>query len=166
MPFSIYPPPKSAKFRQSSNKISKRRFLRLSKGHSLNFLYLLTEFTTQVPQNLEITYGKQQAETSLLTIHLKKARKKHPESYEISSTKGGLSLTAPTETGLFRGLASLKQILRHCPQDLPYFEINDEPDFKNRGVMLDVSRCKVPTINSLKKLIDRFADLKYNQLQL
>ena len=32
--------------------------------------------------------------------------------------------------------------------------------------MLDISRCKVPTLATLKTLIEQFADLKYNQLQL
>ena len=32
--------------------------------------------------------------------------------------------------------------------------------------MLDISRCKVPTLTTLKTLIEQFADLKYNQLQL
>lgn len=32
--------------------------------------------------------------------------------------------------------------------------------------MLDISRCKVPTLATLRRLIDRLASLKYNQLQL
>ena len=44
--------------------------------------------------------------------------------------------------------------------------IDDEPDFEYRGVMLDVSRGKVPKIEEIKKLIDLLSELKYNQLQL
>ncbi len=44
--------------------------------------------------------------------------------------------------------------------------IEDEPAFKNRGFMLDISRDRVPTISTLKSLIDILAELKYNQFQL
>jgi hypothetical protein len=35
-----------------------------------------------------------------------------------------------------------------------------------RGIMIDISRDKVPTMNSLRALIDRLASLKINQVQL
>lgn len=41
-----------------------------------------------------------------------------------------------------------------------------KPDFRTRGYMLDVSRCKVPTMDSLRRLVDLLAGLRYNQLQL
>lgn len=39
-------------------------------------------------------------------------------------------------------------------------------DIKARGVMLDISRTKVPTMDTLLTLIDQFSTLKYNQIQL
>jgi len=45
-------------------------------------------------------------------------------------------------------------------------EIVDQPDFPVRGVMLDVSRDKVPTMETVKMLADDLAALKINQLQL
>jgi hypothetical protein len=38
--------------------------------------------------------------------------------------------------------------------------------FAERGFLLDISRCKVPTIETLFGLIDLLAELKYNQLYL
>ena len=32
--------------------------------------------------------------------------------------------------------------------------------------MLDISRCKVPTMETIHELVDLLADLKYNELQL
>ncbi|MEM7792476.1 MAG: beta-N-acetylhexosaminidase, partial [Verrucomicrobiota bacterium] len=40
------------------------------------------------------------------------------------------------------------------------------PLFERRGLMLDISRNRVPTMGMLKWLIDRLADLRYNELQL
>jgi N-acetyl-beta-hexosaminidase len=45
-------------------------------------------------------------------------------------------------------------------------KINDWPDFPARGVMLDVSRNKVPTLETLCALVDLIAGWKVNQLQL
>lgn len=53
-----------------------------------------------------------------------------------------------------------------APTYLPCFTITDWPDFKARGVMLDISRTKVPSMDTLLSLIEQLAALKYNQLQL
>lgn len=45
-------------------------------------------------------------------------------------------------------------------------EIEDWPDFSVRGVMLDISRDKVPTMSTLFSLIDMLAEWKINQVQL
>ena len=45
-------------------------------------------------------------------------------------------------------------------------QIDDKPDFANRGVMLDISRDKVPTMETLYKQIDILAECKINQIQL
>src|SRR5207342_333696 len=42
----------------------------------------------------------------------------------------------------------------------------DWPDFAVRGVMLDISRDKVPTMATLYEMVNLFASLKINQLQL
>jgi hypothetical protein len=49
---------------------------------------------------------------------------------------------------------------------LPVGKIDDSPDIATRAVMLDISRDKVPTIETLEALIDRLAEWKVNQLQL
>ena len=49
---------------------------------------------------------------------------------------------------------------------LPVGTVEDWPDLAVRGVMLDVSRTKVPTLETLLALVDRLASWKVNQLQL
>jgi len=64
------------------------------------------------------------------------------------------------------GLRTLAQLLRQFPRSLPALDIDDEPAFTRRGVMLDVSRNKVPTMASLMQTVDLLASLKFNHLQL
>ncbi|MCZ6674873.1 MAG: beta-N-acetylhexosaminidase, partial [Verrucomicrobia bacterium] len=63
-------------------------------------------------------------------------------------------------------LLTLKQLAGGSTDYLPQCEIKDWPSFENRGIMLDVSRSKVPTLDTLFNLIDQFANWKINQLQL
>jgi hypothetical protein len=49
---------------------------------------------------------------------------------------------------------------------LPACRITDHPDFLVRGVMLDISRDKVPTMDTLFMLVDMLAEWKVNHLQL
>lgn len=44
--------------------------------------------------------------------------------------------------------------------------LNETPRFPNRGLMLDISRNRVPTMACLRRLVDALAALHYNQLQL
>ena len=45
-------------------------------------------------------------------------------------------------------------------------KITDWPDFANRGIMIDVSRDKVPTMETLYRMVDMLSSWKINQVQL
>lgn len=51
-------------------------------------------------------------------------------------------------------------------EPLPAFTIVDKPAFARRGVMLDITRCRVPTPALLYDSIDLLAALRINELQL
>lgn len=50
--------------------------------------------------------------------------------------------------------------------DVPAAVMRDWPDFAARGVMLDVSRDRIPTMDTLFMLVRRLAAMKVNQFQL
>src|SRR6516162_7454869 len=90
-----------------------------------------------------------------------------PQGYRLELTTSGTFLASADDAGRFYGEATLTQ-LRRLREDgsLPTGVIEDWPDLAIRGVMLDVSRDKVPTMPTLTALIDRLAGWKINQLQL
>ncbi|MCS6829707.1 MAG: glycoside hydrolase family 20 zincin-like fold domain-containing protein [Armatimonadota bacterium] len=88
------------------------------------------------------------------------------QGYRLQITPQRISVTASEPAGLFYGVMTLKQILRQCAGELPCCEINDHPDFASRGVMLDISRDKVPTLETLFALVDELAEWKINHLEL
>src|SRR5260370_11247177 len=75
-------------------------------------------------------------------------------------------MTGAADAGLFYAPATLAQLARLNNGSLPAGTISDHPDLAVRGVMLDVSRDKVPTMQTLRDLIDRLASWKVNQVQL
>ena len=62
--------------------------------------------------------------------------------------------------------AAEAQLFRQFPNGVPCLHIEDWPDFPTRGVMIDISRDKVPTMATLYALVDLLASMKINQLQL
>ncbi len=91
---------------------------------------------------------------------------KAPSGYVIRVTDTRVDAVASTPVGLYRAAQTLSQIARAFGDRWPVSRMVDWPDFPNRGVMLDISRGKVPTMETLYGLVDRFAALKYNQVQL
>lgn len=77
-----------------------------------------------------------------------------------------VSITGGDEAGVFYGVQTLIQLLQTYGSTLPRLEAEDYPDFPVRGIMLDISRDRVPTMNTLIQLIDLLASWKINQLQL
>ncbi|MCL4505371.1 MAG: family 20 glycosylhydrolase [Chloroflexi bacterium] len=90
----------------------------------------------------------------------------HAQGYTLDITDSGLSIQGADNAGVFYGVMTLVQLLRQYGSRLPLLHIEDYPDFPARGIMLDVSRDKVPTMKTLFELVDMLAGLKINELQL
>lgn len=75
-------------------------------------------------------------------------------------------VAAADAEGLRNARATLVQLARASGAFLPACEIEDEPAMPIRGVMLDVSRLRVPTMKQLFAIVDQLALLKFNHLQL
>ncbi|NPA89992.1 MAG: family 20 glycosylhydrolase [Chloroflexi bacterium] len=91
---------------------------------------------------------------------------RHPQGYELTITEQGIHVVADAPAGVFYAVMTLTQILQQRGRTLPTVRIRDWPDFPNRGVMLDISRDKVPTMETLYALVDLLASFKVNQFQL
>jgi hexosaminidase len=90
----------------------------------------------------------------------------HPEGYELTIRRNGIQIAYREPPGLRAAHATLRQLRREYGRRLPCLHIRDWPDFRRRGVMLDVSRGRVPKLETLLDLARRLADFKINELQL
>jgi hypothetical protein len=88
------------------------------------------------------------------------------EGYRLVIRPDGVRIEASGAAGAFYGQMTLRQLARLCPDALPCGAIEDWPDIPIRGVMLDVSRDKVPTMATLFMLIEMLAEWKVNHLEI
>ena len=124
-------------------------------------VYLVKE--TAAEENLVAFYEKVKDGNRDITFFCKGLLQE--EGYEIRITKQGVEVDYAAECGKFRALTSLRQLLK-AGAELPCGVITDYPQFERRGYMLDISRCRMPKVETLTELIDLLADLKYNEIQL
>ncbi|HLI53274.1 MAG TPA: glycoside hydrolase family 20 zincin-like fold domain-containing protein [Acidimicrobiales bacterium] len=89
------------------------------------------------------------------------------QGYRLNIAADGVRLEAADPPGEFyarRTLAQLRTL--HPDGQLPVGTVEDWPDLPVRGAMVDVSRCRVPTLERLLELVERLANLKVNHLEL
>ncbi len=94
------------------------------------------------------------------------------EGYHLTMTPNGVEIRAGADAGIYYGIQSLKCMippgqLAVASESiiLPTAVIRDEPRFKYRGLMIDVSRNFVPA-DQIKKVIDLMGLYKLNRLHL
>jgi hypothetical protein len=88
------------------------------------------------------------------------------QGYRLRIEADRVRIDSADDAGTFYGRATLTQLRGVYGENLPLLLVEDWPDLAVRGVMLDVSRDKVPTLDTLKALIDRLASWKINHLEL
>jgi len=96
-----------------------------------------------------------------------------PQAYTLEIDRTGACIVASDLAGSVYGMLTLAQLLAASPEapsenriSLDCVVIEDWPDFEHRGVLLDISRDRVPTMEWLYRWIDLLAGWKINQIQL
>jgi hexosaminidase len=101
---------------------------------------------------------------------LKDEKITNKEGYELTVSKTGITISASTATGAFYGVQSLRQLIPIQFENGSYegsevaiqnIEIKDAPQFKYRGMHLDVGR-HFFSVDFIKKYIDMMSMLKMN----
>ncbi len=100
------------------------------------------------------------------TLLLKLDNQLPAQGYTLHITPRQIALTGADSAGLFYASRTFLQLVRQFRDALPACLITDAPDFPTRGVMLDISRDKVPTMETLQRLAEELADWKINRLEL
>lgn len=122
------------------------------------------------PRRLEATGGVQDAAvaTAAPAVVIDPAAIEAPEGYQLVLAPSRTEIVAHDRAGAFYAEQTLAQIRRQAGPagEIPCAAIEDRPDFRHRGFMLDVSRDRVPAMERLFALVDLLAEWKLNELQL
>lgn len=99
-------------------------------------------------------------------LRLQRCVQLNGEAFRLTVEETVITVSAATDRGFYYGLAALKILLATYENLLPLGTIEESPAYPNRGMMLDVSRGKMPTLTYLKQLVSVLSDMRYNILQL
>ena len=99
------------------------------------------------------------------SIILREFKFENEEEYKIEIKENQVIIEG-FGAGLFYGCQSFRQLVREFGACIPNLTIEDSPYFKYRGFYHDVTRGMIPTLDTLKSLVDKAAFYKINQLQL
>lgn len=121
-----------------------------------NALFLSEYLKKATGENFAIETGSEGKNAIVLKLGLESS---NPEAYQLKVSNDGVTITAPTEAGVFYGIQTLRKsvpVAIGATVSLPAVEINDYPRFSYRGMMLDISR-HFFTIDEVKEYIDMLA---------
>ncbi|MBN1486140.1 MAG: family 20 glycosylhydrolase [Anaerolineae bacterium] len=166
----LLPQPRSMVRTVGFFELCKPRFIQCT-SPELRFSALRFQSVLQEITGIHWPLTASQSENTGLSLQVLPAAIPQPQGYHLRITPAGIQVQAYDAAGIFYAVCTLVQLLRRSQSTegrsvLPCLEIHDWPDFPVRGVMLDISRDKVPTLDTLYALVDRLAGWKINQLQL
>lgn len=104
-----------------------------------------------------------------LSLDRTRGIERHAQGYRIEireNQPSAVTVIAGAAEGMRHGAATLAQLIRQYGHSLPALDISDQPAFATRGVMLDISRDRVPTMEHLREIVNTLGLLKCNHLQL
>ncbi len=169
----LFPSPQHVEITDARFVVPDEPLVHLPPEHS-SLLGATTERLTQALQSygLRFRWTTATAEAKI-TLHIHPASLPTPQSYRLEIDDAGIRVIGTDEAGLFYGVSTLTQLIHLHTRatatespTLPGLRINDWPDFPHRGVLLDVSRDKVPMMGTLYDLVEMLASWKINQVQL
>lgn len=88
------------------------------------------------------------------------------DEYILKILNNFIEINYTSDSGLFYALISLKHLNTFYKNAIPNLYIRDFPSLEIRGVLLDISRDKIPKLDTFYKIIDILADIKINHFQL
>lgn len=164
----LFPVPAAVKYGKGTRDLTDAKWIILPEGANFPLKKRVMEMAQALARSFvlapRVTSGLPSAGDVLVEMKRKKSLAK--EEYILSLKKeGGIVLQAAEDAGFFYGMQTVCQILAD-PVSIPLFEIKDAPSMEERSYMLDISRNKVPTMETVKALVKSLAAMRYNSIQL
>ena len=166
----LLPAPQRLRRERGGHRLSPGRLIQVAGGDRAALLRIGTavrDALAEAGASWQLTaHGGSGAEIGA-TVAVDPARVSRAQGYLLAVGRERIEIVGHDEAGAFYGAMTLRQIARQARDGvLACVRIADYPDVVHRGVMLDISRDRVPAMETLYGLVDLLSEWKVNQLQL
>lgn len=90
----------------------------------------------------------------------------HEQGYKLDVRTEKITIEYCTSVGINYGIVTVEKMMIQFGDNIPCVDIEDYPDIEVRGVLLDISRDRVPKIETIFYIIDILYMLKVNHFEL
>ncbi len=159
---NIIPLPNKIEKKDGIFKLSNNTCIECGENVQESIAELLAGYIKDISGNNLLVSSSVTEKTDKITLSVissdeSKNFEENDESYKLTVDNDNISITAQTNTGLARGIQTLRQLLYNSDNGaVSCCEIEDAPCFKWRGLHLDVSR-HFFTVEEVCKFIDTLA---------
>jgi hexosaminidase len=156
---AIIPTPKSVRYDENNAVVD------VSQGLKVNFSNV-SPIEVGVALERLATLGLKQSQKGLpLTLQINKNDNKPIGSYTLAVTGQNILVIGVDPNGVFNGLQSLASLYSVGSNTLPVINVDDEPHYVFRGMLVDVAR-NFHSKAFILDLLDQMAAYKLNKLHL
>ena len=168
-PLVLLPMPKRSRYGRGVASLARAEWISVDPAAGANLVARVVDWADALADSLgsrpQVTRAASCAGKVMLRVTLNDASCP-AQGYRLVIAGDSVELRAFDEAGAFYGLQTLAQIIRQRGATPPEISIIDYPDIANRAVQVDISRCKVPKMETIFALVEMLAHWKINQLQL
>jgi len=156
---AIIPTPKSVRYDEKNAVVD------ISQGLTVDFSNVAIDGVNAALEHLATLGLKQTKKGFPVNLHVESDDTKAIGSYKLFVTKKGINIIGVDSNGVFNGLQSLASLYTVDAHTLPVVEVDDEPHYAFRGMLVDVAR-NFHSKAFILALLDQMAAYKLNKLHL
>ncbi|WP_126993409.1 beta-N-acetylhexosaminidase [Thermosipho globiformans] len=160
----LIPAPKKLKINQGEFNFPSKLFISIPTKSLLTSAKMLKKELKNI--GIESFISLHNGEKTVIESKINRSKIKKHSGYILTISNKKIEIAANNVAGIHYAFMTLIQIIKNFGPKIPQLEIFDFPSIKNRGYLLDISRDKVPKLETLFYIVDLLAQLKFNQLQL
>lgn len=129
----------------------------------------LQTIMTPKKNNLTSTY------TKINQMNYKRDQLIKPQGFRLEIEEHIVTVISSDEAGAYYANQYIETLKKDNPGScdgddtiyaLPIGTVEDWPTFERRGILLDITRGRMPKLETLKAMIDQFANFRINEIQL
>jgi hypothetical protein len=166
------PEPRNVECKDGFFEVGQKQFIWIDTAGSPSLLRtgkIVKEALSAAGIELELTaYRGTKTNSASVTVRIDAGQVTQRDGFVLDISKDQIRIVGADAAGAFYAAQTFRQLCvqaKSCGK-LECLRIEDWPDFANRGVMLDISRDKVPTMQTLYEFVDILAGWKINQFRL